>query len=373
MPLLKKKRYICRNKYGEYMSKYIWQQKGWPYLTWNNKELLHMLGEVRNRQGRLAGKTSLLGLDLKKEALLNIITMDVINSAELEGITPDEDLVRASVANRLKIRLTERITPLPHIDRMVEVTMEALQNYRQPVTEETIFNWRTALGWDESVNGYHYRSAAILKPEQDADGLLYIQDPTVIPDEMRRFLKWLNTLHPTDPVIKAGVAHLRLACIHPFNKGNGQIARILTDIFLTRADGFPQHLYSMSSQISKQRDLYMQVLQRAQNGNLDITEWLLWFLYCLEAALIDAEGTLTRTLEKSKFWEKYRLIRLNERQVRMINLLWERSDCRLTSSYWANINLCSPDTALRDIQDLINKKILHRRSSGGRSTCYELN
>jgi Fic family protein len=355
------------------INKHIWQQKGWPYLTWNNKELLHMLGEVRNRQGRLAGKTSLLGSDLKKEALLKIVTADVVHSAGLEGIALNEDQVRSAAAGRLKIRLPERVTPPPSVERMVAATMDALHNYRLPVTEEAIFSWRTALGWDEPANDYHYRSAAILRPEQDADGLLYLQDPTVIPDEMRRFLKWFNTLHPTDPVIKAGVTHLRLACIHPFNKGNGQIARLLTDIFLTRADGFPQHLYSMSAQISKQKELYMHILQRAQNGNLDITEWLLWFLYCLEATLTDAESALTRTLEKSKFWEKYRLIRLNERQVRMINLLWEQTDCRLTSSYWATVNLCSPDTALRDIQDLISKKILHRRSSGGRSTCYELN
>ncbi|MDR1332273.1 MAG: DUF4172 domain-containing protein [Tannerella sp.] len=355
------------------MSEYIWQQKGWPYLTWNNKELLHVLGEVRNRQGRLAGKASLLGVDFKKETLLKSITTDVIKSAELEGRALDINLVRASVAGRLKIRLTEQIQTDPRIDRMVQVMIDALQNYRQPVSEETVFSWQEALGQDESNAARFYRSAAVFEPEADGDGLFYIQNPAVIPDEMRRFLKWFNTIHPTDPLIKAGVAHLRLTFIHPFNEGNGYIARILTDIFLTRADGFPQHLYSLSAQISKQRELYNRVLRRAQNGNLDITEWLLWFLYCFETALIEAEDMLTHTLEKSKFWEKYRLIRLNERQVKMINLLWERSDCKLTSSYWANLNLCSPDTALRDIQDLINKKILHRKSSGGRSTCYELN
>jgi Fic family protein len=355
------------------MSKYIWQQKGWPYLMWDNKELLHVLGEVRNRQGRLAGKVSLLGVDFKKEVLLKTITTDVVKSVELEGNALDEKRVRASVANCLKMRLPEQSKTDPLVDRTVQVMIEALQNYRQPITEETIFNWRTALSRDESNVGNHYRNVTIFEPEVANDGLLYIQNPAIIPDEMRRFLKWLNTIHPTDPVIKAGVAHLRLTFIHPFHEGNGYIARILTDVFLTRADGFPQHLYSLSAQICKQKELYNQVLKRAQNGNLDITEWLLWFLYSLETALIEAEDALTRTLEKSKFWEKYRLIRLNERQVRMINLLWENADCKLTSSYWASVNLCSPDTALRDIQDLISKNILHRKSSGGRSTCYELN
>ncbi|MDR1602750.1 MAG: DUF4172 domain-containing protein [Tannerella sp.] len=355
------------------MSKYIWQHKGWPYLTWDNKELLYVLGEVRNRQGRLAGKVSLVGLDFKKEILLKTITAEVIKSAELEGNMLGEEQVRASVAGRLKMRLPEQSKTDPLIDRMVQIMIEALQNYHRPITEETIFNWQTALGRNGSNAGNLYRSIATFESEAVTDGLLYIQNPAIIPDEMRRFLKWLNTIHHTDPVIKAGVAHLRLTFIHPFIEGNGHIARILTDVFLTRADGFPQHLYSLSAQICKQKDLYNRVLKRAQNGSLDITEWLLWFLYCLEAALIEAEDALTRTLEKSKFWEKYRLIRLNERQVRMINLLWESPDCKLTSSYWANVNLCSPDTALRDIQDLICKNILHRKSSGGRSTCYELN
>jgi len=355
------------------MTNYVWQQKGWPYLTWNNKELSFVLGEVRNRQGRLAGKASLLGFDLKKEVLLDTLTADVISSAGLEGDILDEQSVRTSVANHLKMYSSERTKSNPYIDRVVQITIRALQNYRQAITEETLFNWHTAF-IDRGATSNDYRNTAVFTPKMTDDGLLYIQDPTIIPDEMRRFLQWVNTIHPTDPVIKAGVAHLRFACIHPFNKGNGQIARILTDIFLTRADGFPQHLYSLSDQISKQKDTYSYVLKRAQNGNLDITEWLLWFLYCLETALTEAEDNLTRTLEKSKFWEKYRLIRLNERQVRMINMLWERNtDCNVTSSYWANINLCSSDTALRDIQDLINKKILHRKNSGGRSTCYALN
>jgi Fic family protein len=359
------------NKNVNNMRTYIWQQQGWPYLTWNIKELSYVLGEVRNRQGRLAGKVSLLGLDLKKEMLLHSITMDVIKSAELEGKLLDEAFVRASVAKQLKLNMSVASKTDPAIDRMVQVTTDSLLNYYQPVTEKRIFEWKKAL----SATGKNadYRNTLMTGTANAHTGDLHMQDSSLIPDEMKRFLKWINTIHPTDPVIKAGVAHLRLTFIHPFDEDNGQIARALTDLFLTRADNSPQRLYSLSAQIYSQREVYSRVMKKAQNGSLDITEWLMWFLYCFETGLIEAENALTRVLEKSKFWEKYRLVRLNERQVKMINLLWDGLDNNLTSSCWANINLCSPDTALRDIQDLINKNILHKKNSGGRSTSYALN
>ncbi|MDR3269575.1 MAG: DUF4172 domain-containing protein [Tannerella sp.] len=353
------------------MGTYIWQQQGWPYLTWNIKELSYVLGEARNRQGRLAGKVSLLGLDLKKEILLHSITMDVIKSAELEGKLLDEAMVNTSVARQLKLNLPGSPETNPAIDRMVQVCTDALLNYYQPVTEKRIFDWKKALS--ASGQDAEYRNALTSETTNTQTGDLHMQDSSLIPDEMKRFLKWINTIHPTDPVIKAGVAHLRLTFIHPFDEDNGQIARTLTDLFLTRADNSPQRLYSLSAQIYRQRDVYTRVMKKAQNGSLDITEWLMWFLYCFETALIEAENALTRVLEKSKFWEKYRLMRLNERQVKMINLLWEGLNDNLTSSCWANINLCSPDTALRDIQDLISKKILYKKNSGGRSTSYALN
>ncbi|MDR3261315.1 MAG: DUF4172 domain-containing protein [Tannerella sp.] len=354
------------------METYIWQQQGWPYLRWNIKELSYVLGEVRNRQGRLAGKVSLLGLDLKKEILLRAITTDVIKSAELEGKTLNEELVCASVARQLKLNNTSGVAKIdPAIDRRVQVTTDSLLNYYQPVTEERIFEWKKALNM--SGGNPDYRNTVMGKTAHAQTGYLYMQDSSLIPDEMKRFTKWLNTIHPTDPVIKAGVAHLRLTFLHPFDEDNGQIARTLTDLLLTRADDSPQRLYSLSAQIYNQRDVYRRVMKKAQNGSLDITEWLMWFLYCFETALIEAEKALTGVLEKSKFWEKYRLIRLNDRQVKMINMMWEGLDCKLTSSSWADLNLCSPDTALRDIQYLISKNILYKKNSGGRSTSYALN
>ena len=353
------------------MHTYIWQQKGWPYLTWNNKELSYILGEVRNRQGRLAGKTSLLGADLKKDALLDAISKEIIQSAALEGKTLDVTSVRISVSKQMDITAFKRTFDTdPEIDQIVQVTTDALLNYQQPVTEERIFKWKKALSYSNKEPDY--RNTMSGSPIDIDTGHFYIQDTSLIPSEMKRFLQWINTKHATDPVIKAGVAHLRFAFIHPFDEDNGQIARTLSDVYLTHADDHPQRLFCLSAQIYKQKDSYEEVLRNAQKGNLDITEWLMWFLYSLETALIEAEHSLTRVLEKSKFWEKYRLMRLNDRQVKMINLLWEGNYIKLTTSYWANVNQCSPDTALRDIQDLIDKKILRKKSSGGRSTSYEL-
>ncbi|MDR1456424.1 MAG: DUF4172 domain-containing protein [Tannerella sp.] len=348
------------------MEMYIQQQQGWPYLTWNFKELSYVLGEVRNRQGRLAGKVNLLGSDLKKELLLKSAAFDVIKSAELGGRILDEKAVFLSVAQQLKLGARRQPVIDSAVDRMVGVAVDALLNFNQPVTEQRFLDWKKGLS--ASGEEVEYRLP------YGSNGIPCFRNFSPVPGEMKHFVQWLNTAHATDPVVKAGVAHLRLRLIRPFDTDNGRIARTLTDLLLTRADRSPQRLYSLSAQICKQRDVYNRMMKKARNGSLDITEWLTWFLYCLETELIETEKSLTRVLEKSKFWEKYRLIRLNERQVKMINLLWEGKDeGRWTSSYWANITLCSPDTALRDIQDLIRKNVLRRKQSGGRSTSYALN
>jgi Fic family protein len=332
-----------------------------------------VLGEVRNRQGRLAGKSGLLGLDLKKETLLHAISDDIVKSAGLEGITLDDKLVQSSVAGYLNFRNHHLPAKDPLIENIVNVTIDALSNYRQPVTESRIFHWKKACNiLHNSDMSYEVNYCNSFTGSRN--GALYAFDSMALGDEVNRLIKWLNTAHPIDPVLKAGVAHIRFLFIHPFDEDNGLIARSLMNIFLTRADDQPKRLFCLSAQMYKQQDAYRQAIQQAHlTKNLDITEWLMWYLYCLETALIEAEKSLTRILEKSKFWEKYRLMRLNERQVKMINLLWEGLEGNLTSSYWANMNLCSPDTALRDIQDLIDKKILYKKDAGGRSTSYELN
>lgn len=352
----------------------IWQEKGWPYLTWNYQEVMSILGEVRNRQGRLVGKTSLLGIDLKKNTLLNAISNEILRSAELDGYTLDADKVRLSVIHQLKL---EKKTQKPDhdidiaVDDIVRVSTDVLRNYLEPVTEERILGWRDALSPLSPETSSH-TDAVTTATSSGSLHSLAMQDTSPISNEMKRFVKWMNTKHPTDPVIKAAVAHVYFWLLHPFATANGQIARAISHLFLTRADNFPQRFFCLSEQFCKRKETYRQLLETACNHNLDITEWIMWFLYCLETALSEAEASITRILEKSKFWEKYRLVRLNDRQVKMINLLWEGMDDKLTSSIWANINLCSPDTALRDIQDLIDKKILHKHGDGGRSTSYGL-
>jgi len=354
------------------MDSFIWQQKGWPFLTWNNKELSYVLGDVRNRQGRLAGKSGLLGLDIKKEILLNSISNDIVKSFSLEGKTLDDDTVQSSVAGHLNIKLPSLPQKDPLIEQIVNVTIDALSNYRQPITEDRIFKWKKAFS---TVSHNHAEQTGYRPLVENMQGsMLYSYDSSLIANEMTRFIRWMNTAHPIDPVIKAGVALLRFLFIMPFEEDNGLISRSLMDVFLTRADDQPKRIFCMSAQMCDQQEAYKHALSQAHlNKNLDITEWLIWFLYCLETALINAENSLTRILEKSKFWERYRLMRLNERQVKMINMLWEGLEGNLTSSYWANVNYCSPDTALRDIQDLIDKNILYKKDGGGRSTSYELN
>jgi Fic family protein len=346
------------------MNTYLRKQKEWPYLTWDDKELSSVLGEVRNRQGLLTGKVSLLGLDLKHKALLDTLTMDILQSVALEGVYLNEPQVRTSVARHLHIRIANGVEYNPVIDAVVQTAMDVLTNYRQPIDEGRIFRWKRAFGaLYEEAEG-HSPSAEVQYPNTP--------DALRIEGEMNRFIRWFNTVHQTDPVIKAGVALLRLILIRPFEKENGPMARTLADLLLTRADNSPFRFFSLSAQLFKQKENYHRMLKKAQNGSPDITEWLTWFLYCLYTALTEAESLLTHVVAKSKFWEKYRLIRLNDRQVKMINLLWDGIDANLTSSYWAKLNACSSDTALRDIQDLIKKQILCKKNRGGRSTAYEL-
>ena len=349
----------------------IWQEKGWPYLTWNYQEVMSILGEVRNRQGRLVGKTSLLGIDLKKNALLNAISNEIVCSAELDGQTLDANKVRLSVIHQLKLEKKPQPEIDLTVDRIVSVSTDAVLNYLEPVTEERILRWRDALSAFPRETPCH-TDTVTAATSSGSRHYFPMQDTSPISNEMKRFVKWVNTKHPTDPVIKAALAHVYFWLLHPFATTNGQIARTISHLFLPRADNFPQRFFCLSDQFCKQKETYRQILHTVCHQNLDITEWLMWFLHCLDAALNEAERSITRILEKSKFWEKYRLVRLNDRQVKMINLLWEGMDDKLTSSIWANINLCSPDTALRDIQDLIDKKILHKHGDGGRSTSYGL-
>lgn len=360
---------------------YIWEHSDWPYLTWDNKELSPLLGEVRNKQGQLTGKISLIGDDLKKKTLQDTVISDIMASAQIEGITIEKELVVIATEQYLsKKRFNMSVTDNTSVGSS-QIFMDSLYNYKNAITEERLFSWKYALeglsDYNHSMMGWHETDTILnlsaLKPVERKMEYLKIPIPANTVEEMKTFLTWINTVHPTDPVIKAGAAYLRFLLIRPFESDNGRIARNIANIFLSRADNTPERFYSISVQIERDRKQYNEILMHTQTGNSDITEWLRWFLYCMEDALTNAEEALMRVMNKSKFFDKHRLISLNERQLKMLNILWDEIDCKLSSSTWASINKCSPDTALRDIQDLISKKILRKENAGGRSTSYRLN
>lgn len=361
---------------------YIWQQKDWPNFTWDDSRLSYKLGRVRSLQGKLVGKMSALGFDLRNSAMLDALTSDITKSSEIEGEILNVDQVRSSVARHLGIEIEGLPEADRYVDGVVQVMIDATQNYMQPLTAERLFNWHAAL-FPTGRSGIYKITVADWRqgsePMQVISGAMgkekihyQAPDSDNVPNQMKLFLRWANSEQKIDSVLKAAITHLWFVTIHPFDDGNGRISRTITDLFLARADEMPHRFYSMSAEIRKQRKGYYEILEKTQKGGLDITAWLEWFLDCLEAALCDTEKSISTILQKAAFWDKHRLISMNERQIRMVNMLWDSFDGKLTSSKWGKITKCSPDTALRDIQDLINKGVLCKTDEGGRSTNYKL-
>lgn len=361
---------------------YIWQQTEWPNFTWDDTKLSYKLGKVRGLQGKLVGKMSALGFDLKNSAMLDTLTADITKSSEIEGEILNSDQVRSSVARHLGLETEGLPEADRYVDGVVQLMMDATQNYMNPLTDDRLFNWHAALfptgrsgiykitvaDWRQGVEPMQVISGPMGKEKVHYQA----PDSDNIPFQMKLFLEWANDNQKIDPVLKAAIAHLWFVTIHPFDDGNGRLARTIMDLFLARADEMPHRFYSMSTEIRKQRKGYYEILEKTQKGSLDITGWLEWFLDCLEAALINTEKSISSVLQKAAFWDKYRLVPMNERQIKMINLLWDGFDGKLTSTKWGKITKCSADTALRDIQDLITKGVLCKTGEGGRSTNYEL-
>jgi len=362
---------------------YIYLQTDWPHFIWDVKSISNLLAEVRNKQGRLIGKMDALGFDLQNEAFLETLTADILKSNEIEGLLLNKDEVRSSVAQRLGIDLGSLTSINRSIDGIVDMMLDATKNFDKPLTKKRLFDWHYAMfpmgrnGMFKIVTGKWRKDKK--GPMQVVSGAVgkerihYEAPPAkVIDNEMSIFLNWFNSSVNIDLVLKAGIAHLWFVTLHPFEDGNGRIARAITDMLLARSDGLPQRFYSMSSQIQKDRKSYYEILEKTQKGNLDITEWIDWFLNTLQKAIINSEDTLALVIRKHKFWNTYGTIIKNERQKKMLNKLLEGFTGDLTSSKWAKITKCSQDTALRDIQYLINEGILIKSNSGGRSTKYKL-
>lgn len=365
------------------MEIYIYQKEGWANFTWDNEKLFLLLGKVRNLQGKLVGKMESLGFDLRNEATLETLTLDVLKSTEIEGEILNPEQVRSSLARRLGIEIPGLIPSDRNVEGTVEMMLDATQNFNKPLTEERLFDWHAALfptgrsgmykiivgNWrDDSTGPMQVVSGALGKEKVHYQA----PDASIVENEMSQFLDWFNKNETQDPVIKAGIAHLWFVTIHPFEDGNGRIARAITDMLLAKSDGISQRFYSMSAQISRERKQYYDVLEKAQKGTVEITNWLEWFLKCLFDALNSSNQVLGKVIYKHQFWNLNATKLQNNRQKLLLNKLLDGFDGNLTSSKWAKIAKCSTDSALRDIQDLINKNILRKTEGGGRSTSYEL-
>ena len=366
------------------MAFFIYQLPGWPLFKLDAERLQLSLTKVRHQQGKLLGRMERLGFSLQSEATLETLTLDVLKSSEIEGELLDAEQVRSSIARRLGIEIAGMVTPGRHVEGIVEMMLDATQHFDQPLTEERLFDWHAAL-FPTGRSGMHKIVADKWRDNPPDDPMQVISGPMgketvhyeapaaeLLPDEMSRFLQWFNATTNTDPVLKAAIAHLWFVTIHPFDDGNGRIARAVADMQLSRADGTAQRFYSMSAQIRKERNAYYFILEKTQKGNLDITEWLEWFLQCLGRSLNASDETLSIVLKKASFWKAHEKTIFNQRQVLLLNKLLDGFDGKLTSSKWAKIAKCSQDTALRDINDLIEKKVLVKETAGGRSSGYIL-
>jgi Fic family protein len=364
------------------MGIYIHQKDHWPEFTWNGNDFLHLLSEARNLQGRLIGKMERLGFDLRNEALLDTLTLDVIKSSEIEGEFLNPGQVRSSIARSLGMEMAGAVGSDRNIDGVVEMMLDATQKCFNPLTADRLFAWHAALFPTGRSGMYKITVASWRKdttgPMQVVSGALgkekvhfQAPDSDLLEKEMTRFIDWFNE-HEMDLVIKAAIAHLWFVTIHPFEDGNGRITRALTDMLLARADNSSQRFYSLSAQIRLERKRYYALLEKTQKGNLDITEWIIWFLNCLIKALKSTDSVLTKVLFKADFWQKHIDTSINDRQRKLLNMLMDGFNGKLSSSKWAKIGKCSKDSAVRDINDLIEKGILQKEAAGGRSTSYEL-
>jgi len=365
------------------MAVYIHQHKDWPQFSWNDEQLTLLLAQVRHRQGRLTGRMESLGFSLREEAELEALTVEVVKSTEIEGEILETGQVRSSIARRLGMDIGGLIPSDRNIDGVVEMMLDATQNFEAPLTKERLYNWHAALFpigrsgmYKIIVSAWRTADKGPMQVVSGAMGRERVHfeapDAALLDEEMDKFLVWFNGSQQIDPVLKAAIAHFWFITIHPFDDGNGRIARAIADMQFARADGTKQRFYSMSEQIRLERNGYYEILEKTQKGSLDITGWMEWFLHCLDRALTATESSLAVILRKARYWETFSTKTINERQRLILNKLLDGFVGKLTSSKWAKIAKCSQDTALRDIQSLLEQGILVKGDGGGRSTGYGL-
>lgn len=362
---------------------YIHQLQDWPGFSWKTDKFAEKLAAVRHKQGRLIGRMEQLGFNLRAEASLQTLTEEIVKSSEIEGEKLDRDQVRSSIARRLGMDVGGLPSADRNVEGVVEMMLDATEKYEQPLTKERLFGWHASLfptgysgmskikvgGWRDDTSGpMQVVSGPIGKPK------VHYEAPAAdkLEKAMEDFLVWFNDSGSLDPVLKAAVAHLWFVTVHPFEDGNGRIARAIADLALARSEGSRQRFYSMSAQIRKERNGYYDILEATQKGDLDITDWLKWFLDCLNHAFDGAEEILGSVLRKASFWEKFRELALNDRQRKVLNRLLDGFEGKLTSSKWGLLTKVSQATASRDIDELVAWGVLKKDAAGGRSTSYSL-
>ena len=358
---------------------YIHQTKDWNNFIWDDSKVITLLANVRNLQGRLLGKMESLGFGLQEEAMLSTLTSDVLKSTEIEGELLNKEQVRSSIARKLGIEVVGMVESSRNVDGVVEMMLDATQNFKKSLSPERLFGWHAALfptGYSGmykiDIAKYRTDEMQVVSGAMGKDKVHYeAPKPELLEKEMTAFLDWFNNVNDIDPILKAAIAHFWFVTIHPFDDGNGRITRAITDMQMARCDKTNFRFYSMSNQIFNERKKYYAILEKCQRGKNDITEWIIWFLSCLQQTLDNCENALESVLSKATFWKIHISTKLNDRQHMMINKLFDGFEGKLTSSKWAKIAKCSQDTALRDIQDLIDKEILIKEQGGGRSTNYE--
>jgi Fic family protein len=362
---------------------YIHQRSRWPSFTWDDEALSPALATVRHKQGRLLGKMEGLGFHLRVEASADVLTREVVGSSAIEGEILNPDEVRSSIARRLGLDAAGLPTAGRDVEGIVDMMIDATTRFEKQLTKERLFGWHSALfptgrsGMSRITVGA-WRTAES-GPMQVVSGpmgheTVHFEAPEAgrLDPEMARFIDWFNAPADTDPVLKAGIAHLWFVTIHPFDDGNGRIARAIADMALARSDDIKERFYSMSSQIQSERKDYYLELKSAQRGDLDITPWLSWFLGCLDRAITGADKTLATVIHKARFWQRISGTPINDRQRLVINLMLNGFKGVLSTSKYAKLAKCSKDTALRDIQELLKHDILVQNPGAGRSTSYRL-
>jgi Fic family protein len=365
------------------MSFYIHERQDWPRFRWNQERLAGRLVTVRHRQGRLIGRMEALGFSLRAEAVLNTLTLDVLKSSEIEGEVLDREQVRSSIARRLGMDIGALAPVNRNVDGVVEMMLDATQNYGKPLTKKRLFSWYASLfpsgysgmskikvgAWRDDAKGPMRVVSGPIDHEQ-----VHFEAPAAdrLEKEMKAFLDWFNGDDGTDLVLRAGIGHFWFVTLHPFEDGNGRIARAIADMTLARSEQSTQRFYSMSAQIRQERKAYYEELENAQEGTPDITEQLEWFLDCLSRAFDGVEDMLAAVFRKARFWQSCDALSFNDRQRLILNKLLDGFEGKLTSSKWAKLAKVSQDTALRDIQNLVECGVLRKDPSGGRSTGYSL-